>query len=85
MIAKRKGDASESGGTVGVFMRLPVAVVEVLDSLAESTSGSRGSVVSELVSHASVGEVREVVRTYKTVVLSGEPESREVREAAADE
>lgn len=84
-MAKRKGDASESGGTVGVFMRLPVAVVEVLDSLAESISGSRGLVVSELVSDASVGQVREVVRTYRTVVLSGEPESGEAREAAAYE
>jgi hypothetical protein len=84
-MAKRKGDVSESGGTVGVFMRLPVEVVEVLDSLAESTSGSRGSVVSELVSHASLGQVREVVRTYRTVVLSGEPERREPREVVVDE
>lgn len=84
-MARRKEDVSESRGTVGVFMRLRPEVVAALDELAESTSGSRGSVVTELVSQAAIGDVREVTRVYKSVVYTGEPETRVVREAAADE
>lgn len=88
-MARRKEDMSESAGTVGVFMRLRPEVVAALDELAESTSVSRGAMVSELVQQAAgtgeVREVREVVRTYRTVVLADTPRGGESREAAVDE
>ena len=68
---------SKKGDSVLVGMRLPVAVVQILDELAESTSGSRGDVVQALVRQA---EVREVTATVKRLTLADEP-----REAAVDE
>lgn len=61
--------------TVGIHMRLPVAVVARLDKLAEDTSGSRGDVVRLLVQQA---EVRRVVKSVPTVTLAS-------GEAVADE
>jgi len=51
--------------------------VQILDELAESTSGSRGDVVQALVRQA---EVREVTATVKRLTLADE-----AREAAVDE
>ena len=65
--------------TRGVHMRLPGDVIERLDELAMSTSGSRGTVVMDLVRRA---EVRQIEQPMAYLVVRLPDDAREV---SADE
>jgi len=61
--------------TIGVHMRLPVAIVKRLDELAESTAGSRGDVIKLLIGQARLTNVHEVTVKRGDLRLGGDAEA----------